>query len=224
VLFEFISMGAHFYQNPRKQLRRRINRCIFNVKLLYFRETPEQPAAKDQIVEDEVFDKPTEKVQDVSEKEPGDKPRTEEEPEKSKADEKVAVDEKLEDENPTAVSPEEDTSISPEKDTPQDEPTEKATEGKDVSEASIPDTAQSIGENEAAKETDAPKTTSEGDEVEEVSEKPKDTNDNETDTSEDSTTKAEPSTTEAESDDVIKSSVNKELLEEVLTSAKDTSL
>ena len=58
----------------------------------------------------------------------------------------------------------------------------------------------------------------------EAADTPKDTNDNETDANKDSTTKAEPSTTEADEDDVVKSQVDKGLLDEVLASAKDTPL
>lgn len=85
-----------------------------------------------------------------------------------------------------------------------------------------------MNENEALKETNLEPAISDGDQttgVNEVPNKPKDTNDNETDVTtvvgEESTEKLEPTATDAESDDVIKSPVDKDTLEEAL-SAKDT--
>lgn len=153
--------------------------------------------------------------------------------EAEKDDEKVPVEEPDTDEKSGDITSAE---VIPEESTPtQGESIETPAEDKVASEASIPSaTAVVTNENEVPEVEDTPETTSGEDEttsgnqaLENEKHKDKDTNDNETGNTKstevtEESTKPEDSATEPESDDVIKSSVDQESLEDAL-SAKDTS-
>lgn len=141
-------------------------------------------------------------------------------------------------EKDTSTSPEKDSSTSPEKDT-------STTLQEDTHQNEFVIESQHTGASTALGSTGTNLAEKKLTSLIEVQDKTKDTNDNETEDGGDSTVKAEScstkpesattktesnpskpelSTTDAEDDDIIKSSVNKELLQEALASAKDTAL